>query len=115
MPCSYGATILRPGARARVIAYATKATELTLRAQRKAKDLTQRGHRGKAQNTEEGGGVPSAGLRQRRRPPFAKSLRAGRMTMLIASSEKLRAQKGVAVPRCAIQQNSVSSDGWLGV
>jgi hypothetical protein len=27
-----------------------------------------------------------AGLKQRRRPPFAKSLRAGRMTMLVASS-----------------------------
>src|SRR5271155_4857012 len=38
-------------------------------------------------------------MRQRGRPPFAKLLRAGRMTMLVASSENLRAQPGAAGPR----------------
>jgi hypothetical protein len=42
---------------------------------------------------------PWAGMRQRRRPPFAKSLRAGRMTMLDASPENRGAPPRVAVPR----------------
>jgi hypothetical protein len=56
---------------------------------RRAKDLTQRAQR-KSGEHRESGRDPSAGLERRRRPPFANSLGAGKMTMLIASSETQR-------------------------
>jgi hypothetical protein len=48
--------------------------------------LTQLSQR-RVEDAERQGRDPSADLKPRRRPPFAKSLRAGRMTMLTASSE----------------------------
>src|SRR5580658_7710661 len=44
---------------------------------------------------------PFAGQKRRRRPPFATSLRAGRVTMLLASSEAQNDQSHVVVLRGA--------------
>src|SRR5277367_1631319 len=54
---------------------------------------------GESGEHRESGRDPSTGLEQRRRPPFAKSLRAGRMTMLIASSEAPRTQRKTKASR----------------
>ena len=94
------------------------------RERRERQKIQHRGHRGKPENTEKDeptaeaqrtlrkpGEIPacgkqaSAGLKHRRRPPFAKALRASRTTMLVASSEKRRAQARLPVPRCRAQRN----------